>query len=82
MTATGASGPATVENLGRGPLGTDEIAAMVARDIPAGSYVNLGIGRPTKVAQHLPRTRAWCCTPRTGCWAWGPRRGGTRSIPI
>ncbi len=31
----------------------DEIAAAVAADIPAGSFVNLGIGQPTKVAEHL-----------------------------
>jgi 3-oxoadipate CoA-transferase, beta subunit len=31
----------------------DEIAAAVASDIPAGSYVNLGIGQPTKVAEYL-----------------------------
>ncbi|MEU6145588.1 3-oxoacid CoA-transferase subunit B [Streptomyces sp. NPDC047081] len=35
-------------------LTPDELAAVVARDIPAGSYVNLGIGHPTKVADHLP----------------------------
>lgn len=34
-------------------LTTDELAAVVARDIPAHSYVNLGIGQPTKVAGHL-----------------------------
>ena len=33
---------------------TDEIAAVSARDIPAGSFVNLGIGLPTKVANYLP----------------------------
>ena len=31
----------------------DELAAMIARDIPAGSYVNLGIGQPTLVADYL-----------------------------
>jgi len=29
------------------------IAALVAADIPPGSYVNLGIGQPTLVADHL-----------------------------
>ncbi|GAB2477852.1 sugar phosphate isomerase family [Jatrophihabitans fulvus] len=43
----------TVEHLDRGPLGRDEIPARVARDIPAGAYVNLGIGQPTAVADHL-----------------------------
>jgi 3-oxoadipate CoA-transferase beta subunit len=35
-------------------LNRDQIAARVARDIPEGAYVNLGIGLPTMVAQHLP----------------------------
>ena len=43
----------TAEHLDRPPLGRDEIAALVAADIPAGSYVNLGIGQPTTVADHL-----------------------------
>jgi 3-oxoadipate CoA-transferase beta subunit len=36
------------------PLDPDQLAARVARDIAPGSYVNLGIGQPTKVADHLP----------------------------
>ncbi|MED7823754.1 CoA-transferase [Streptomyces chiangmaiensis] len=36
------------------PLSMDELAAVIARDIPADAYVNLGIGRPTKIADHLP----------------------------
>jgi 3-oxoadipate CoA-transferase beta subunit len=44
----------TIENTGRGPLSTDELAAVIGHDIPAGSYVNLGIGQPTKIADHLP----------------------------
>jgi 3-oxoadipate CoA-transferase beta subunit len=35
------------------PLGKGEMAALVAADIPPGSFVNLGIGLPTKVADHL-----------------------------
>jgi 3-oxoadipate CoA-transferase, beta subunit len=48
-----AAGSNTVENLERGPLEKNELAAVIARDIPAGSYVNLGIGQPTLVADHL-----------------------------
>ena len=32
----------------------DQIAALIARDIPDGAYVNLGIGRPEAVANHIP----------------------------
>ena len=35
------------------PLGTDDLARLVAADIPDGAYVNLGIGQPTAVARHL-----------------------------
>jgi 3-oxoadipate CoA-transferase beta subunit len=34
-------------------LSKDEMAALVARDIEPGSFVNLGIGQPTMVADHL-----------------------------
>lgn len=34
-------------------LSKQEIAARVAQDIPRGAYVNLGIGQPTLVADHL-----------------------------
>jgi 3-oxoadipate CoA-transferase, beta subunit len=46
--------PAAVEHADRGPLSTDELAAVIGADIPAGSYVNLGIGQPTRIADYLP----------------------------
>ena len=38
-------------------LTRDQMAERVARDIPEGAYVNLGIGLPTKVADYLPIDR-------------------------
>ncbi len=38
-------------------LDRNQLAARVARDIPEGAYVNLGIGLPTLVADHLPKGR-------------------------
>lgn len=42
-----------IEHLDTGPLDRRELAALIAGDIPAGSYVNLGIGLPTLVADYL-----------------------------
>ncbi|MEO6772978.1 MAG: 3-oxoacid CoA-transferase subunit B [Kofleriaceae bacterium] len=38
---------------------TEDMARRVAREIPAGSLVNLGIGLPTQVADYLPEGHAW-----------------------
>jgi 3-oxoadipate CoA-transferase, beta subunit len=44
---------APVEHLDRNPLDKRDLAALIAGDIPSGSYVNLGIGQPTTVADYL-----------------------------
>lgn len=43
----------TLEHTDRGPLSKDELAKLIAADIPHGAFVNLGIGQPTTVADHL-----------------------------
>lgn len=50
----------------------DEIAQRVARDIPEGSYVNLGIGLPTMVANHLDPTREIFLHSENGILGMGP----------
>jgi 3-oxoadipate CoA-transferase beta subunit len=62
----------TVENTGRGPLSRDEMARVVARDIPDGSYVNLGIGQPTKVADYLELGSGVTLHTENGMLGMGP----------
>jgi 3-oxoadipate CoA-transferase, beta subunit len=49
-----------------------EIAAAIARDIPAGAYVNLGIGQPTLVADHLAPGSGIVLHTENGLLGMGP----------
>jgi 3-oxoadipate CoA-transferase beta subunit len=50
----------------------DQMATRIARDIPNGSYVNLGIGLPTLVANHLPKDREIVLHTENGLLGMGP----------
>ncbi len=50
----------------------DAIAARIAQDIPSGSYVNLGIGMPVLVANHLAQDLEICLHSENGILGMGP----------
>ena len=53
-------------------LTREQMAQRVARDIPEGAYVNLGIGLPTKVANYLPPEREVFLHSENGVLGMGP----------
>jgi 3-oxoadipate CoA-transferase, beta subunit len=53
-------------------LTREQIAQRIARDIPDGAYVNLGIGMPTLVANHLPSDREIILHSENGILGMGP----------
>lgn len=54
------------------PLSRDQLAARVARDIPEGSYVNLGIGLPTRIANFLDPEKEIFLHSENGLLGMGP----------
>ena len=80
-TAPVAAGGKAVEHTDRGPLSTDELAAVIAGDIPDGAYVNLGIGRPTKVADHLDPGAGVILHTENGMLGMGPAASGDEIDP-
>ncbi|WP_379654113.1 3-oxoacid CoA-transferase subunit B [Pseudoxanthomonas sp. UC19_8] len=50
----------------------EQMAARVARDIPEGAYVNLGIGLPTQVANYLPADKEIFLQSENGLLGMGP----------
>jgi 3-oxoadipate CoA-transferase beta subunit len=53
-------------------LTREQMAERVARDIPEGAYVNLGIGLPTQVANYLPADKEIFLQSENGLLGMGP----------
>ena len=53
-------------------LNREAMAARVAKDIPEGAYVNLGIGLPTMVANFLPKEKDVFLQSENGLLGMGP----------
>jgi 3-oxoacid CoA-transferase B subunit len=59
-----------------GPLGRDDLARLVAADIPPSSYVNLGIGQPTRVGDFLASDAGVILHTENGMLGVGPQAYG------
>ncbi|MHA0862725.1 3-oxoacid CoA-transferase subunit B [Enterobacter wuhouensis] len=53
-------------------LTPQQLAQRIARDIPEGAYVNLGIGMPTRIANYLPADREIFLHSENGILGMGP----------
>lgn len=62
-------------------ISRDELAARIAADIPEGSYVNLGIGAPTLVADYLPDDQEIILHTENGMLGMGPKPAPDRIDP-
>jgi 3-oxoadipate CoA-transferase beta subunit len=67
----------TTTNTAPTGIDRDGLARVVAADIPAGSFVNLGIGLPTRVSNFLPPGSGVVLHTENGMLGMGPEaRGG------
>ena len=57
-------------------LGKDELAPLVAADIPHGAFVNLGIGQPTLVSNYLAPDSGVTLHTENGMLGMGPEAHG------
>jgi 3-oxoadipate CoA-transferase, beta subunit len=62
-------------------LSRQEMAEIVARDIPSGAYVNLGIGQPTMVADYLSPEQNVVLHTENGMLNMGPPATGDQIDP-
>jgi 3-oxoadipate CoA-transferase, beta subunit len=63
------------------PLTRPQMAAIAALDIPDGSYVNLGIGVPTLIADYVPEGRDLLFHSEQGLLGLGPRAAAGEEDP-
>lgn len=62
-------------------ISRDELAARIARDIPEGAVMNLGIGAPTRVANFLPADLEVILHTENGMLGMGQEPEATRIDP-
>ena len=67
--------------MNKGRLDKDGLARRVARDIPDGSFVNLGIGLPTKVSNFLDPSSGVVLHTENGMLGMGPEAHGGQVDP-
>jgi len=63
------------------PWSRTQMAARAAGDIPEGWYVNLGIGIPTLIADHVPTEKEVVFHSENGILGVGPQPGANEIEP-